>query len=285
MKQKILTLQQIYREGASILQEAQVPDAALDAWLLLSHVTGVDKAYYYGRPEEPVGEDKAKLYFAMIEKRRQRIPLQHITGEQEFMGYSFAVNEHVLIPRQDTEILVEEALRMIGHGMRILDLCTGSGCILISVLKAAKERNKIEGLTGTGMDISEKALETAEKNARRLGVDAEFVQSDLFARAEGVYDMILSNPPYIPTKVIEDLQEEVRLHDPVLALDGKEDGLYFYREIIRESKAYLKKGGCLIVEIGHDQGSAVRTLMKEAGYENVCVKKDLSGLDRVVVGM
>lgn len=285
MNQRILTLQQICREGAEILENAQVPDAALDAWLLLSRVTGLTRAAYYGRPDEKVEPEKAEQYFALIEKRRSRIPLQHITNEQEFMGYSFYVNEDVLIPRQDTEILVEEALNRLKPGMRILDLCTGSGCILLSVLKMGRERKQIENLAGSGADISADALRVAQYNADRLGIHAKFIRSDLFDQIEGKFDMILSNPPYIPTKVIEGLQDEVRLHEPYIALDGKDDGLYFYRKIIEQSTGYLEAGGSLILEIGHDQALAVSALMEKAGYGKICVKKDLAGLDRIVAGM
>lgn len=284
MKQRILTLQKAYREGTAILEEAGIADAPLDAWLLLSYVTGLSKAAYYGDPERKVEEEDSKRYFSCIKRRGQRIPLQHITGEQEFMGYSFRVNEDVLIPRQDTEVLVEEALKKLRPGMRIMDICTGSGCILLSLLKKGTE-NGIEGCKGFGMDISEKALSVAEENAEILEIPAEFAQSDLFAKASGKYDLIVSNPPYIPTGIIEELQDEVRLHDPYIALDGKEDGLHFYRKIIQDSVHYIKEGGYLIFEIGYDQGEAVLALMKEAGYEDLCVKKDLSGLDRVVIGM
>ncbi len=285
MKQKILTLQQMHREGTKLLEDAGIEDASLDAWLLLSFVTGLDRAAYYGRMGEAAEPEKAERYYEVIERRSRRIPLQHITGEQEFMGYVFCVNEHVLIPRQDTETLVEEALKRLKTGMRILDVCTGSGCILFSILKTGEERMHIKGLSGVGTDISKEALAVAEKNACRLGVEADLRQGNLFENVEGKFDMILSNPPYIPTKVIEELQEEVKLHDPYIALDGKEDGLYFYKRIIRESRAYLKEGGCLLFEIGYDQAEAVSALMREGGYRDICVKKDLSGLDRVVSGM
>ena len=160
------------------------------------------------------------------------------------MGYPFYVDEHVLIPRQDTETLAEEALKVLKPGMEVLDLCTGSGCILISLMKMC------EGLYGTGSDISEEALEVARKNACRLEVNATFIRSSLFEHISGRYDLIVSNPPYIRTSVIQELQEEVRLHDPFIALDGKEDGLYFYREIIKAGGGYLKPGGYLMFEIG-----------------------------------
>lgn len=195
------------------------------------------------------------------------------------MGYPFYVDEHVLIPRQDTETLAEEALKVLKPGMQVLDLCTGSGCILISLMKMC------EGLYGTGSDISEEALEVARKNACRLEVNATFIRSSLFEHISGRYDLIVSNPPYIRTSVIQELQEEVRLHDPFIALDGKEDGLYFYREIIKAGGGYLKPGGYLMFEIGYDQGTEVASLMEKHGYRNIMVKKDLAGLDRVVSGM
>lgn len=286
MKQKTLTLTQLYKEGAKKLKDAGIGDAVLDAWYLLEYVTGISKAMYYADPEREVSPESAQKYMEYIEKRSGRIPLQHITGEQGFMGYSFLVNEHVLIPRQDTEVLVEEAMKVIRPGMRILDMCTGSGCILLSILKMEKERYYISDLEGTGADISGDALKVAEKNRERLGVDATFLQSDLFENISGeeMYDVIVSNPPYIQTSVIEGLEEEVRLHDPYIALDGKEDGLFFYRKIIEDAKKYLKPHGWLLFEIGYDQAEAINQLMEAAGFEQIIVKKDLAGLDRVVSG-
>ena len=279
MKKRTLTFQQIYREGTSMLKEAGIREAALDAWYLLEFATGISKAFYYGDPDKEIKEEEAARYLGYIEIRKSRIPLQHITKEQAFMGYPFYVDEHVLIPRQDTETLAEEALKVLKPGMQVLDLCTGSGCILISLMKMCK------GLYGTGSDISEDALEVARKNACRLEVNAAFIRSSLFEHISGRYDLIVSNPPYIPTSVIEGLQEEVRLYDPFIALDGKEDGLYFYREIIKAGGGYLKPGGYLMFEIGYDQGTEVASLMEKHGYRNIMVKKDLAGLDRVVSGM
>lgn len=286
MKQRILTLKQLYSEGTRRLTDAGIEEAALDAWYLLESVTGVSKARYFAEPDREVSEEDADRYESYIDRRASHVPLQHITGEQEFMGYPFYVNEHVLIPRQDTEILVEEALKQIRSKMAILDMCTGSGCILLSILKMAKERYYMMNLTGTGVDISSDALRVAEKNRERLEVAADFVQSDLFADIpEGkVFDVIVSNPPYIETAVIETLQEEVRLHDPYIALDGKKDGLHFYRRIIADAGKHLKRPGHLLFEIGCDQAEAVSRLMKNAGYEQITVKKDLAGLDRVVYG-
>lgn len=286
MKQKTLTLKQLYKVGTVKLAEEGIEEFSLDAWYLLEYVTGVSKAMYFAEPERTVSEENADRYIDCIRQRAAHIPLQHITGEKEFMGYPFCVNEHVLIPRQDTEILVEEAIQVMRPKMKVLDMCTGSGCIVLSILKMCREKYYMTDLQGIGADVSEEALKVARENGRRLGVPVTWIQSDLFAKIpeEEKYDVIVSNPPYIETAVIDTLQEEVRLHDPYIALDGKEDGLYFYRRIISEAGKYLKTQGKLMFEIGCDQAEAVEELMKNAGYEQITVKKDLAGLDRVVYG-
>lgn len=286
MKQKTLTLKQLYKVGTVKLAEEGIEEFSLDAWYLLEYVTGVSKAMYFAEPERAVSEENADRYIDCIRRRAAHIPLQHITGEQEFMGYPFCVNEHVLIPRQDTEVLVEEAIQVMRPKMKVLDMCTGSGCIVLSILKMCREKYYMTDLQGIGADVSEEALKVARENGRRLGVPVTWIQSDLFAKIpeEEKYDVIVSNPPYIETAVIDTLQEEVRLHDPYIALDGKEDGLYFYRRIISEAGKYLKMQGKLMFEIGCDQAEAVEELMKNAGYEQITVKKDLAGLDRVVYG-
>lgn len=280
-----MTLEEAYRHGRETLRTAGILDGDIDAWILLEHVTGVTRARYYLNPYQAMNAEEEERYCSYIERRKNRIPVQHLTGVQEFMGLEFLVNEHVLIPRQDTEILVEKVLEDLEPGMRILDMCTGSGCILISLLKSMQNLGGEDKVHGIGVDISGDALKVAEENAVRHKVDAVFVESDLFDNVEGTYDVIVSNPPYIRTSVIEQLEEEVKLHDPYGALDGKEDGLFFYREIIKKSKEYLKKGGRLYFEIGHDQGEDVKKLMEDAGFEEVTVKKDLAGLDRVVFGV
>lgn len=279
-----MTFREALNWGKEKLQHAGIPEYDLDAWLLLEHLSGLSRAMYFVRDREEMEESCREQYEEAIRKRESRVPLQHITGVQEFMGYEFHVNEHVLIPRQDTEILVEEADRAADDtgAKRILDVCTGSGCILLSLLKMNENR------TGTGSDLSEPALKMAEENRRLLEIPEEraaFVQSDLFERIEGTYDMIVSNPPYIRTEEIRKLQEEVRLHDPYGALDGKEDGLYFYRRIISEAGGYFEHQGTLLFEIGYDQAEDVKRLMEEAGYSQIYVKKDLAGLDRVVGGV
>lgn len=272
-----MTLQEANKYGEELLQQAGIADATIDAWYLLEYVTGINRAMYFLNMQKQLSEAELKQYQAYLEQRKNHIPLQHITGVQEFMGMNFAVNEHVLIPRQDTEVLVEEALKVLQPGMQVLDMCTGSGCIIISLSKMGK-------IEGTGVDISVEALDVAKKNNANLDAGVTWIQSDLFENIEERYDMIVSNPPYIRTAVIEELKEEVRFHDPYIALDGKEDGLYFYRKIVKESTKYLKENGMLYFEIGHDQGQDVKNLMEEAGFSEVLIKKDLAGLDRVVFG-
>lgn len=294
------TLKGAYTEGRRLLEQAGILEPDLDAWYLLEYVTGVSRASYYADPERVMTGQQQAQYQACLAKRGRRIPLQHITGEQEFMGLTFQVNEHVLIPRQDTEILVEQALDLLNKeevpqpaeedSVRILDMCTGSGCILLSVIHYAghppgggKDAGG-QAVSGTGSDISAEALAVAERNAETLGIPAEFICGDLFENISGTYGMIVSNPPYIRSAEIETLQEEVRLHDPRTALDGKEDGLYFYRRIADEARRHLWPGGWLIFEIGYDQAADVSGLMRSAGYAGIHVKKDLAGLDRVVYG-
>ena len=274
-----MTLREAYEYGQRELNQAGIEDAAVDAWYLLEFTTGISRAMYFLKMQDEMSEEQKEKYQEYIQIRASHIPLQHITGVQEFMGMEFDVNEHVLVPRQDTEVLVENVLKILRPGMKILDMCTGSGCILISLLKMC------QGVLGTGADVSEEALKVAERNNAKLRVEARLIQSDLFENVQGKYDVIVSNPPYIRTAVIEELKEEVKCHDPFIALDGKEDGLYFYREIVDKSRAFLNSGGKLYFEIGHDQGEDVKTLMENAGFTDVIVKKDLAGLDRVVFGM
>ena len=283
------SLEHAYRRGVEKLKEAGVPEAQLDAWYLLEHVTGIGRAAYYADPDREMSEEHREKYERCIKIRSRRIPLQHITGEQEFMGLTFLVNEDVLIPRQDTEILAETVLDILsrdeklyrsekGH-IRLLDMSTGSGCILLSILHYAK--CEVEGV---GSDVSVQALAVAKQNAKSLEIPAEFIESDLFENITGRFSMILSNPPYIRSSEIAELQDEVRLYDPIEALDGREDGLYFYREIITGSPDHLESGGYLIFEIGCDQAEDVTGMMDAQGFEEIHVKKDLAGLDRVVYG-
>ena len=280
-----MTIEQIYRFGIEELRAAGIEDAEIDAFLLLEHITGLTKARYYIELKKEVQPGQETEYQELIARRKTRIPLQHLTKVQEFMGLPFMVNEHVLIPRQDTETLVETVLERLSDGDTILDMCTGSGCILLSLLVHGSRKRKLNPAESLGADISLEALSVAKENASQLNVEVPLLQSDLFAEVTGTFSVIVSNPPYIKTGVIEELQDEVRLHDPITALDGMEDGLHFYRRIIDESPAYLKAGGRLYFEIGYDQGEDVMHLMETKGFEEITLKKDLTGLDRIVSGV
>lgn len=279
---------QAYVWGVKELEQAGIAEADTDARLLLEYVCKTDRNTLLVHGDRVLSAEEYESYVNYISKRKTHVPLQYITGVQNFMGLEFAVNEHVLIPRQDTEILVEEVMQHLHDGMRILDMCTGSGCILLSLLYYSND------CSGIGVDISADALQVAEQNAERVGklknstISAEFIQSNLFEQLDeqaGSFEIIVSNPPYIQSDVIETLMPEVKDFEPHMALDGRADGLYFYREIIGQAGKYLAGGGALFFEIGYDQGAAVKRLMEAAGYLDVEVVKDFAGLDRVVYGI
>lgn len=291
-----MTLFLLLTEGSQALSEAGNPEAELDARQLLLAAFQLDMVHYLlNRMQELEETDAnraaAERYRAMIAKRKMRYPLQQILGSQEFMGLPFYVNEHVLIPRQDTETLVELVLEEQGPEKTVLDVCTGSGCIAISLAV----RGAYQAVTAT--DISEEALKVARRNADALvpseadgGTQMEFLQGDLWAaldsgKGQRTFDVIVSNPPYIPTATIRTLEPEVREHEPLLALDGTEDGLHYYRRIAAGAGTYLNAGGAIYLEIGHDQGVAVSGLLKAAGFRNIRVCRDLPGKDRVVCGI
>ena len=278
-----MTYRECYEQGCRTLQAAGIEETALDARLLLEAVCGTDRNDLLVHGEQPVAPEAEEKYLNWIRQRAEHIPLQQLTGEQGFMGLTFNVNEHVLIPRQDTEILVEEVLKEPHDGMRVLDMCTGSGCILLSLLHYS---NDCEGL---GVDLSAEALEVAGRNVLKVltpekAEHAHFLQSDLFEKVEGKFEIIVSNPPYIASAEVEKLMPEVRDHEPRMALDGTEDGLHFYRRIIEEAGKHLVNSGMLFFEIGYDQGQAVSELMRTQGYREVQVVQDYAGLDRVVFG-
>ena len=268
----------LYQIGKEQLQKAGITDAELDARLLLEFICHTDRNALYAHGDQEIEDEKMQDFLQLIEKRAVHIPLQHLTGEQNFMGLDFLVNEHVLIPRQDTEILVEEIMRDLHDGIRILDMCTGSGCILLSLLHYSND------CSGVGVDVSEDALAVARQNADRLAEkQAVFIQSDLFEKVEGSFDLVVSNPPYIAEKDMETLMTEVKDHEPHLALTDHGDGLYFYRQISKTAKEHLKARGLIAYEIGYDQRQAVMEILKEEGYFDIACYKDLAGQDRVVI--
>lgn len=321
-----------YDRAVELLTEKNVPEAELNVWYLLENVTGMTRTrFLLERNLEIRNPEEAGVpeFRRLVSERAKRIPLSYLIGNRMFMGLEFHVNDAVLIPRQDTECLVEEVLR-ISAGADILDMCTGSGCIAVSLAVLGHPASV------TGVDISEKALEVAEANGRRLLAEAaersaaskpdgaaersgasqpdgvqntpeqtddvcdaamkpeaamggeprlRFLHSNLFEKVQGRYDIIVSNPPYIRSSVIETLEPEVRVHEPRLALDGEEDGLAFYRKITEAAPHFLKPGGQLFYEIGHDQGEEVSALLREHGFDEIRVIKDLAGLDRIVTGI
>lgn len=272
-----MTLKTLLEQGAKQLRDGQIADADIDAMYLLEHVFSIKRMDFLMNPKREVSEQEKECYLQEISRRASHVPLQHIIGSQEFMGFDFIVNEHVLIPRQDTEVLVEEVAK-IANGKQVLDVCTGSGCIILSLCKMCQLTKAV------GLDLSTEALQVARENGKRLECDVTFLESDLFDKVTGKYDIIVSNPPYIETKVIEGLMEEVREHEPYMALDGGVDGLDFYRSIVEKSVEYLNDGGYLCFEIGYNQGEAVVSLMEKKGFTNCRIVKDLAGLDRVVMG-
>lgn len=269
------TYKELLQAAKRLLLEQEIPDAELDAWYLMTYVFDISRIDFLLRGEEEASEEEAARYRAHVIERGAHIPLQHLTGTQDFMGLEFNVNKNVLIPRQDTEVLVEEILQVC-KGKSVLDVCTGSGCIIISLAKLGELESAY------GVDISEQALLIAKQNAAKLEAAVEFELSDLFQQVNQSFDIIVSNPPYIRTSVIEELMPEVKDHEPHLALDGSEDGLKFYRSIAVGAKEHLNKNGYLFFEIGHDQGNDVAHILQKEGYADIIIKKDLSGLDRIV---
>lgn len=294
-----MTYRELLAEGVDFLRDNHITEYENNAWLLFEYALGIKRHQYFMKMNDGIEDEEAiARYRSYVAKRATHVPVQYITGAQDFMGLTFKVNENVLIPRQDTEVLVESVLKAVEqlknvtqrevHGdIRVLDMCTGSGCIAISI-------SKLANVDVTAVDISERALDVAKENARNLGSDrVKFIHSNLFEKINvnnGVepsqrYDIIVSNPPYIPSKVVDGLMPEVREHEPRLALDGTEDGLEFYRRITEESCKYIKKGGWLMYEIGCEQGEDVKSIMLDNGYEDVEIIKDLAGLDRVLAGI
>lgn len=283
-----MTLEQLLDFGKKRLQEENIPEPDWNAWYLLQDVLKTQgrefrRSDFFMRRQEEIVSGTKEQYDTLLERRCSRMPLEYIIGNTEFMGLMFEVNPNVLIPRQDTEVLVEQVLTCCNN-RSVLDLCTGSGCIGLSVAVLGNPSHVVLS------DVSEGACMVAEKNREwminkeGLQVPVEIVCGDLWESVSGKFDVIVSNPPYIETEVIPSLMPEVRSHEPVLALDGGKDGMLFYRSIVEGAGRYLNPGGMLCLEIGYNQGERVLNLMREHGFENVEIKKDLAGLDRVVSG-
>jgi release factor glutamine methyltransferase len=273
------TVEKCLFEAKKCLKASGAEEYALDSELFMMKAVGFSKIQLFTKNDYVLTEEQYTEFENMVERRKKGEPCQYITGKCFFFDHEFLVNKNVLIPRPDTEILVET---VIEYGKKfdfkkMLDIGTGSGCIAISLA--------LEGFDMTACDISEGALETAKKNAMLNGADVNFVHSNVFDSLENEkFDAIVSNPPYIESCVIPTLMREVKDFEPQNALDGGEDGLVFYRRIISEGKAYLNEGGHIFFEIGYNQADAVKKLFEENGYIDVKIIKDLAGLDRVAAG-
>ncbi len=289
-----MTFQEILKNAEIRLLDAGIEEYKSDAWLLFSNIYDMDRVEFMMNCLDYEKSDPDPLAFdrlnEAIDRRIEHVPVQYITNVQNFYGYDYYVDEHVLIPRQDTEVVVECVINTLQAYMldknlitipAVLDMCTGSGCIAITL---SKELN-IDNVYAS--DISPDALDVARRNNASLNANVNFIESDMFSELGNLknsLDAIVSNPPYIKSEVIETLDQEVRLNEPRLALDGSEDGLRFYRIIVENACDYLKEGGLLFFEIGYDQGEEVSALMIEHGFLDVRVVKDLAGLDRVCFG-
>lgn len=278
-----MTIRECVKKGEQILVNAGIADATEDAKLLAMYTFELSYQEFLLHIDDEADEDMIEWYARYIDLRSTHYPCQYIIGTQCFMGYDFRVAEEVLIPRPETELLVEQALAMSKHKdpCKVLDLCCGSGCIGISYGKMRREQGFLDDDI-TLVDISKDAIALTDDNAQALGVKAHIVRSDLFEKVDDRFDMIISNPPYIQTEVIDTLMEEVKDYEPILALDGHADGLFFYDRIIEEARNHLYDEGMVLFEIGHDQYEAVRKLFVDAGYEDIELKKDYAGLDRIV---
>lgn len=282
-----MEIREILEVGREKLKDLDGADPLKESVYILSKVLGENKIYIFTNLNKWVSKEEEEVFLGFIEDRKTGKPMSYIFNEKEFMGINFYVDERVLIPRPETEELVEFIIGFIeesykDENIQVLDIGTGSGAIALVLGKTFK------GIEVLGVDVSKEALEVARENLNRLEAsNVSFKRSDLFeniGRGEK-FSIIVSNPPYIRKDVVRNLQKDVKDFEPGLALDGGEDGLDFYRRIINRSKSYLEKEGMLLFEIGYDQGSEVKALMEEEGYKNVQIAKDLQGLDRIVSGL
>ena len=274
-----MKIEELIKYGTEFLTNKDEKEARYIAKELLSNFINKDNTYLVINKDKEIEKDIELKYIMALEKILNGTPIQYIINNQNFMGIEFYVDENVLIPQPDTEVLVEEVIRISNNEnkKKILDLCTGSGAIAISL------KNTIENIDVVASDISKNALDVAKRNAKKCNVNIEFIQSNLFEKIEDKFDIITSNPPYIKTEVIKTLDKEVQ-NEPVIALDGGKDGLEFYRKIIKQAKKYLYDNGCLALEIGFDQKEEVVKIFQNEGYKQIYSKKDFGNNDRIVIG-
>jgi release factor glutamine methyltransferase len=290
--QSLMNVRSALKQGLAQLREAHVASFTLAAELLLLHILGRDRTWIYAHPEQELSATDAERFFALVAWRANGEPTQHLTGKQEFWGLEFEVTPDVLIPRPETEHVVEVVLdrlavrelragrkpTLTGEGLQIADVGTGSGCIAIAVA------NELPAATVYATDISSAALAVARRNAARHGVtrQVQFLEGNLLDMVTTQFDLIASNPPYVGRREAETLMREVRDHEPEIALYGGEEGYEFYAELIAQAAAHLKPGGILILELGHNSLSAVQPLLDAPTWTNVGVTNDLAGIPRVL---
>ena len=277
----MMKLNELLNDGIYVLKEKNIDDCHLKARLLLAYLLGKTKEYLVINDREEIDRQKQIEYYALLDRLTSGEPLQYITGHQEFMGMDFFVNKSVLIPQPDTELLVQAVLKYLKHTnrkQRILDLCTGSGAIAISLSKILSEK-EIEMVAS---DISQDALEVVKINCQNHQANVKLIQSDLFEKIDGTFNIIVSNPPYIETETISELSLDVQ-NEPHIALDGGKDGLDFYRKIGKEARKHLAKEGMLFLEIGYNQKETVREILENNQYKNIICLQDFSGNDRVMI--
>lgn len=280
-----MKLRELIKYGGNVLKEAGIEEYESDARLLAMYAFGLDYTGLLMKSVDDISKEDEERYKKLINRRSTHYPCQYIIGTQDFMGYTFRVSENVLIPRPETEILVETALSLSENvsSIKALDMCCGTGCIGLSFAKNRKGMGHNDDRVIL-VDVSDAAIALTRNNMSDLKLECDIIQSDLFEDViEEKYDIIMSNPPYISTKDIEELMEDVRAYEPRLALDGMEDGLFFYRRIIENLNTYLAYDGVVIFEIGYNQYEDVRALLVDAGFNKVDLKKDYAGLDRVVI--
>ncbi|MBE5955875.1 MAG: peptide chain release factor N(5)-glutamine methyltransferase [Lachnospiraceae bacterium] len=280
----------LYKEGSALLKKAGITDWEYDCRVLLEWTCGVSRMDLLLEPDKEIPEEQKNRFLSYLNKRALHEPLQYLIGEWEFMGMPFKVNPSVLIPRQDTEVLIEWILEREGkhcvetdekQELKLLDVCTGSGCIAISLDSMLPARSG-KRVNTEALDISKDALQTAMDNNILNQTHVNFIESNMFEKIDRTYDIMVSNPPYIPTEVVEGLMAEVVQFEPRIALDGMEDGLFFYRILAKDGRKHLSKGGRLYLEIGHDQGRTVPEILQKEGFSEIEVKKDFAGNDRCV---
>ncbi|MCX7815923.1 MAG: peptide chain release factor N(5)-glutamine methyltransferase [Syntrophales bacterium] len=281
----MVTFREALRKGTILLQGNGIPSPRLDAEVLLSHVINKDRTYLYSHIGDVLPEEQWNIYKSLLERRLAWEPVAYIVGRKEFWTLNLRVNRHVMIPRPETEHLVGEVLRVVSGSwngfLRILDIGTGSGAIALAIAWELKDAP----VRVYGVDISQEAIHVANDNARELGLSSKvyFVVGDLTQPFRKLFDILVSNPPYIPDEVYDNLSPSITVYEPPIAFKGGTDGLFYYRRIVKEANLCLKEGGWVLMEINYDQGDRIREMLIVENYTDIEIRKDYSGFDRVII--